>query len=236
MLIDQYYNDCEGRVTFTRLQGSNFAKQIADDFNPLHDVNTKRFCIPGDLLFSLILARYGCSQQMQFTFSGMVTDEVSLLLPKSSPHLLINGDNGKEYLTIEHSGKNTRNSELINNLTQSYVSFSGQTFPHILVPLMEDKGVMINPARPMAMYQKMLIDLERLDFSTIELEFDKENTHFDVNGKRGNVCLAFKMLSDQQVVGRGEKHMLLSGLMPFEKSAMDIVIADYVQWKKDYKS
>jgi len=129
-----------------------------------------------------------------------------------------------------------KNSELINNLTQSYVSFSGQTFPHILVPLMEDKGVMINPARPMAMYQKMLIDLERLDFSTIELEFDKENTHFDVNGKRGNVCLAFKMLSDQQVVGRGEKHMLLSGLMPFEKSAMDIVIADYVQWKKDYKS
>ncbi len=234
MLIDQYYNDNDGKVTFTRQQASDFAKQIADDFNPIHDINSKRFCVPGDLLFSLVLARYGCSKQMHFTFSGMVTDEVTLIMPEDSHHLSINGDNDKEYLHIEHSGDNSKNSELVNNLTESYVSFSGHTFPHILVPLMEEKGVMINLARPMAMYQSMLIDLDRLDMTTIELEFDKENTRLDINGKRGNVCLSFNMLADQKIVGRGEKHMLLGGLMPYEKSAMDQIVADYVQWKIDY--
>jgi hypothetical protein len=30
------------------------------------------------------------------------------------------------------------------NLTQSYVAFSGQTFPHILVPLLAEQNVMIS--------------------------------------------------------------------------------------------
>ena len=57
MLIDRYFSEPNGNVCFTREQGSNFAKQIADDFNPLHDIDAKRFCIPGDLLFSIILSK-----------------------------------------------------------------------------------------------------------------------------------------------------------------------------------
>ena len=234
MLIDQYYNDTDGKVTFTRLQASDFAKQIADDFNPLHDINAKRFCVPGDLLFSLVLAKYGCSKHMRFAFLGMVTNEVTLNMPADSPQLSIKGVNGKEYLSIEHSGDNSRDIELIDNLTRSYVTFSGHTFPHILVPLMEEKGVMINPARPMVMYQSMQLDLDRLDLTNIDLELDKEKTMFEVNGKRGNVCLAFNLIADQQIIGRGEKHMVVSGLRPFEKSAVDTLIVDYVQWKKDF--
>jgi len=234
MQIEKYYNDSDGKVTFSRLQASDFAKQIADDFNPLHNVKTKRFCVPGDLLFSTVLAKYGCSQQMRFTFSGMVTDDVSLNLPAFSPELSIKGDNDKEYLSVEQSGDNSKDPELRDSLIRSYVAFSGQTFPHILVPLMEEKGVMINMARPMVMYQSMLIDLDRLDLTNIELELDKEKTTFENNGKRGNVCLAFNLIADQKVIGRGEKHMVASGLKPFEESAIKAVIADYAQWKKDY--
>ena len=234
MLIDQYYSDTDGKVTFTRLQASDFAKYIADDFNPLHNIDAKRFCVPGDLLFSLVLAKYGCSKHMSFTFSGMVTNEVALNMPANSPMLSIKGDNDKEYLSIEHSGNNSENSELIDNLTRSYVTFSGHTFPHILVPLMEAKEMMINTARPMVMYQSMMIDLDRLDLTNIELKLDKEKTLFDVDGKRGNVCLAFNLIADQQIIGRGEKHMVLSGLRPFEKSVIDTLIADYAQWKKDF--
>ena len=236
MLIDQYYNKANDQVTFTRQQASDFAKQIADDFNPLHDLISKRFCVPGDLLFAMVLAQYGASKHMRFTFSGMVTDEVTLLLPEESSLLTLKGSNEKEYLSIEHTGDNSTNSTLIDNLTQSYVTFSGHTFPHILIPLMEEKGVMINPARPMVMYQSMLIDLERLDLIDVELELDKEKTTFDCQGKRGNVCLAFNLMADGETIGRGEKHMVVSGLKPFEKEVVDGVIAEYDQWKKDYHS
>jgi len=236
MLIDQYYKESDGKVSFTKLQGSDFAKKVADDFNPLHDTNAKRFCVPGDLLFSVILSKYGISKHMEFTFSGMVTEEVNLILPEDSPSLDIVGDNEKEYLSIQRSGEVSTSADLINSVTLSYVAFSGHTFPHVLVPLMEDKGMMINPARPMVMYQSMLIELNHFDLTDIKLQLDEQKTSFEVNGKRGKICLAFNLMADNTIVGRGEKHMLASGLKPFEKDAMDTVILDYDQWKKNYFS
>ena len=234
MLIDQYYSKANSSVTFSREQASNFAKKIADDFNPLHDINAKRFCVPGDLLFAMILAQYGITKHMRFTFSGMVTEDVTLKLPEESALITLTGENDKEYLSIEHSGENSRDSQLIDNLTHSYVTFSGHTFPHILIPLMEAKGVMINPDRPMVMYQSMLIDLTRLDLANVKLELDKEKTTFEVNGKRGNVCLAFNLVADGELIGRGEKHLLLSGLKPFEKTVVNQVISNYSQWKHNF--
>ena len=236
MLISNFYQFASGQVSFTRQQGSDFAKQIADDFNPIHNTDAKRFCIPGDLLFSVILANYGCSEKMHFSFSGMVTDEVILNLPSDGSNLQIVDDSGKEYLSIDKSGYQSNNDNLIDSLTRSYVSFSGQTVPHILVPLMKTQDVMLNPSRPMAMYKSMLIDLDNLDFSDVVLELDEEKTHFEVNGKRGTICLAFKLLSNDTVVGRGEKHMVVSGLQPYDESAMNAVIAEYEDWKRDYHS
>jgi hypothetical protein len=235
MLIDQFCSQSNGSVSFSRQQASDFAKKIADDYNPLHNLDAKRFCVPGDLLFALVLAHYGVSQHMLFTFSGMVTDEVSLNLPEYSSKLSLLGNNDKEYLSIEMSGQNSSNSVLIDQLTRSYVTFSGHTFPHILIPLMQAKNVMINPDRPMVMYQSMLIDLERFDLTNIDLQLDKEKTVLEVDGKRGNVCLAFNLLSGRDIVGRGEKHMVLSGLRPFETQAVDQVISNYSTWKKIFR-
>ena len=63
MLTPYYQQDAEF-VTITREQGSQFAKKVADDFNPLHDADAKKFCVPGDLLFSLVLSRYGVSENL----------------------------------------------------------------------------------------------------------------------------------------------------------------------------
>lgn len=231
MLIDQYFQQDNNKISFTRQQGSDFAKNIADDFNPLHDTESKRFCVPGDLLFSVVLSQYGVSQHMKFTFSGMVNDNSLLLLPEQSEHLAIKDEAGKDYLDIERSGKNSQNSELINNLTRQYVAFSGRTFPHILMPLLEEQGVMINPARPMVIYESMLIELEQLDNSDISLELDKDKTRLETNGKRGKICLAFTLKSGEQTVGRGEKHMVVSGLKPYEQEAANQLIEDYNQNK-----
>lgn len=235
MLIDQYYSESAGQIVFSRQQASDFAKNIADDFNPLHDIDAKKFCVPGDLLFSLVLSRYGISQHMAFTFSGMVNDTTTLNFPEASSAIALSDDNDKLYMSIERSGDNTNNSALIDSLTQSYVSFSGKTFPHILIPLLEQQDVMINPARPMVIYESMLIDLDRLDIDAVELALDQERTTLETNGKRGKVCLAFNLLSDGEIIGRGEKHMVLSGLKPLDKPTADALIADYSQRKADYK-
>lgn len=229
MIIDQYYSEPNGRVCFTREQGSNFAKQVANDFNPLHDADAKRFCIPGDLLFALVLAKYGVSQHMEFTFSGMVTAGVELVLPEPSGELHINDTSGREYLRVKRAGDTTLEESIIANLTQSYVEFSGQTFPHILVPLLAEQGVMINPERPMVIYESMTIDLDRLDVTHPVLKGDYNA--LEISGKRGSVELAFHLEAGGEIVGRGKKHMLLSGLREYDEAVVASAIATYNQGK-----
>ena len=70
-LSDYYAIDTSG-LRISAEQASDFAKTVAGDFNPLHDPDNRRFCVPGDLLFTVLLQHYGINQRMQFRFSGMV--------------------------------------------------------------------------------------------------------------------------------------------------------------------
>ena len=234
MIIDQFFSEPNGRICFTREQGSDFAKQMAHDFNPLHDADAKRFCIPGDLLFAVVLARYGISQHMEFIFSGMVSAGVELVLPEPSGELHINDMDGREYLRVKRAGETANAESLIQNLTQSYVEFSGQTFPHILVPLLAEQQVMISPDRPMVIYQSMTIDLDRLDIANPLLKGDYNK--LEINGKRGSVELAFHLEDGGEVVGRGKKHMLLSGLREYDEDVVASAITIYNDSKKAFAS
>ena len=233
MFIGNFYNTSNGKISFSRQQASTFAKQIADDFNPLHDEDAKRFCVPGDLLFSVILATSGLSQQMTFNFLGMVSDEIELTFPENIADSAIIVDNkDKEYLSIEVAGEITKNTKIIESLTKAYVNFSGHTFPHLLVKLMAENNVMINPARPMIMYQSMSIDLKRFDVDEIELSLSK--TTLTIEGKRGNAWLEFDLKSNNEIIGQGKKHMLLSGLREYNQDNIDDIVNRYNKSKADY--
>lgn len=234
-LSDFFSATSNHKFNFTRAQGSHFAKDIAGDFNPLHDEQAKKFCIPGDLLFSLSLAQLGVSKKMQFTFNGMVTEGVDLHFSEINPaQVTIVDDANKQYMDIERSGDTVQNSEFASLLAQSYVAFSGHTFPHVLVPLMAAQNVMINPARPLVIYQSMSIDLTRLDFTAVSLEIT--NTELQVDGKRGKAILQFCFKEGEEVVGHGEKVMVLSGLRAYDQQVVDELVAQYDVWKQAYMS
>ena len=71
MNMEKYYHLENSKLSFTRQQASDFAKLVAGDFNPIHDPESKRFCVPGDLLFAVIIRHYGLRQVMGFSFSGI---------------------------------------------------------------------------------------------------------------------------------------------------------------------
>ncbi len=233
MFLENYCSISDDKISFTRQQASDFAKQIADDFNPLHDITAKRFCVPGDLLFSLVLERAGLHQEMSFTFSGMVTDGIELNFPstiKSSAS--VTDEKQKEYLNMTVAGETTTDSQAIEALTRAYVEFSGHTFPHILVNLMKDNQVMINPARPMIMYESMSIHLDNLSFQDIALELS--STTLDIDGKRGKASLSFDLVSQGEIIGHGKKFMLLSGLRDYCQETIDTIVTQYTDTKAQY--
>lgn len=61
MFSEQFYSVQDGRIVISAPpQASYFAKEIAGgDFNPIHDPDARRFCVPGDLLFTIVVSRFG---------------------------------------------------------------------------------------------------------------------------------------------------------------------------------
>ncbi|WP_108944526.1 DUF3581 domain-containing protein [Shewanella halifaxensis] len=218
MFLSNYFKKENQSVTITPAQASDFAKSIAQDFNPIHDEGAKRFCVPGDLLFALVLNQYGLSQKMTFNFAGMVGDGVQLQFPDDvAEDFDIRDSKDKCYLEVHRSGDVRHCDSQIESFIRKYVAFSGLNFMHILVPMMKQHQVMINPARPLVIYESMSFDLTTLDFIEVSLKLVKQD--LQIEGKRGDVTLTFELLSGDTIVGTGVKTLVMSGLRPYEEES-----------------
>lgn len=233
MNLEKYYTLDGSRLTFTRQQASDFAKSVAGDFNPIHDTDSKRFCVPGDLLFSIIIHHYGLRQTMGISFSGMVGDDTTLILPEvDAREISIYDEHDKKYLDVSTNGEHSHNPVLIESLTRNYVKFSGETFPHVLVPLMKQNNVMINPERPLVIYDHMRISLNRLDIDSVNLSLSE--SIFRLYGKRGDVALNYDLSCNGELIGKGQKKMVLSGLREYDQASIDELIETYSAHKGRY--
>ncbi|MEE9335826.1 MAG: DUF3581 family protein [Granulosicoccaceae bacterium] len=234
MKIQDYYQLDGEQLQFTETQASQFAKSIAGDFNPLHDVGGKRFCVPGDLLFSVLLNRYGVFSSMQMKFEGMLSADVPVLLPETiETNLTLKDATGKAYLEVTSSGDRVTDPQAIATLTQEYVQFSGKTFPDILVELMRKEGVMINPTRPLVIYTDMALELSTTELLAPKLKL--ADTSLIVEGKKGKATLRFDLHDNGELVGRGEKNMVLGSLREFDEETMGSIVEQYQQWQQEYR-
>ncbi len=209
-------------------QGSRFAKEIAGDYNPLHDQDAPRFCVPGDLLFALTIGQYGLARQLELTFKGMLRADTVLLYPEHPPEpFSIVGDNGREYVTINRQDPFETAPSIQLGLIKAYVACSGQTFPDLLQPLLAQEGVMFNPDRPFVVYDRMVMALDRAPQQAPSLQLARSGLQTD--GKRGDAHFEFAISDDGQTIGHCRKQMVVSGLRPYNHAAMAQAVAEYQQ-------
>ena len=84
---------------------------------------------------------------------------------------------------------------------------------------------MINPQRPLVIYESMSFEFERMDFN--ELEIILAETSLEVEGRRGNTKLNFTFMGDGEKIGSGSKTLVMGGLREYEQGAIDKMCADY---------
>ncbi|MGE4534295.1 MULTISPECIES: DUF3581 domain-containing protein [Halomonas] len=235
MFLDEFHTLAGDRITISAEQASRFAKGVAGDYNPIHNPDARRFCVPGDLLFAMVLARFGLSQRMEFRFLNMVGDGTPLRFREHEDGVIrVCDDADKCYLEVTRSGETTRDEAVVEAFTRCYVAFSGKNFPHYLKPLMEEKGVMFNPRRPLVIYDSMGFSLERLDGLAPALEL--RDATLEVNGKRGDTLLDFRIDSGGEPVGTGSKKLVVSGLCDYDAAAMDEIVAEFYRLKAAYEA
>jgi hypothetical protein len=230
MFLDAFVGRQGEQFAFSASQASQFAKLIAEDFNPIHDADSKRFCVPGDLLFAYLLSRYGLSAELSCRFEGMVGADVLLHCVEQGDEVQIQDDNGKVYLSLTQSGAKQQQCQFIENLVRDYVRFSGQNFPHILQPLMEQHQVMINPQRPLVIYQSMTLQFTRFSAQCPTLRLATSN--LELEGKRAQVVLKFELCDGEEVIGVGEKRLILGSLLPYDAEQMKEMVDFYNQRKQ----
>lgn len=235
--LQDYYQQRDGFTVIAPEQGSRFAKTIAGDFNPLHNPESRRFCVPGDLLFALVVHRYGLSAQMQCRFIDMVGANVPLIFPDNpGDSFAISDANGKTYLEIGQQGPRLRDPNSIDALIRSYVAFSGESFPYVMIPLLEERGVMVNPSRPLAIYERMTLNLhEPLGPLTETVQSRLNGARLTVDGKRGELSMDYALCVDGEPFASGSKHIVLGGLIPFNAEAVAALVKTYDGWKQDYQ-
>jgi len=228
MLLDPYYIQQDSNITISAAQASIFAKKECQDFNPIHDPDSKRFCVPGDLLFSLALKEYGVSKSMSFTFTNMVGDNIPLTFPEAtSDDIVVTNAQGKSVLEINKSGEMTQDLDLIESLIKNYVVFSGQNFPTLLMPLMKKHQVMFNPARPLVMYNSMSFEFDSLTL-TNPLRVELAESKLEVESKRANEFLHFDIYDGDKIIGRGIKTVVVGGLKPYDHDAITAFADNYL--------
>jgi len=230
MNVTDYFNIDSGLLSFEPERASAFAKEIAGDFNPLHDPDNKRFCVPGDLLFSVLVHQYGLHGSISVQFAGMLDGTSSVTLPaelSGSTHIQDARD--RDVLVVECSGETTTNLAFISELSEQYVKFSGETFPGVLQPLMQQHNVMINPTRPLVIYQSMQLSMDKLEGGNLLLEMTEAT--LSVEGKKGTVELGFKLNAGSDCIGTGCKSMVLGGLREYDAAAMKTVVDNYNELK-----
>ncbi|MGQ7844548.1 DUF3581 family protein [Granulosicoccus sp. 3-233] len=253
MDISRFITESDGAVSFEETQASAFAKGVAGDFNPIHDPQSKRFCVPGDLLFSVLLHRYGAARHTRVQFSGMLDGKTRMLLPPAvDGQADITDARDRALLSLSLDGERFTDQSFIAQLCEQYVRFSGQTFPDVLVPLMRSAETMINPARPMVIYRNMSIDLEdsavalfvdsadgqlaRLrDTIDGQLTLELADSDISVDGRKGQVQLKFDIEVAGRTIGTGEKNLVLSGLREYDEAAMQVVVDEYNQRRHAYQ-
>ena len=234
MPIDDYYSYKDQVLTFTRCGASEFAKKIARDFNPIHDPEARRFCVPGDLLFAVVLDLHKASSRMEFAFQNMVDDQTALSLQSGDSLVSLTDNQGKIFLQVNVCGEKLQSEAGNRALIDAYVKFSGTTFPFLLVDLMRRHKVMINPQRPLVLYKSMLLELNDLDCDSFELSFTESS--LIAEGKKAEVAFYFNIMNGDRIVGSGRKNMLLGGLREYQQSAVDIMVTEYNGIKARYVS
>lgn len=235
MFLDDFHTRQAEWVSISAAQASRFAKGVAGDYNPIHNPDARRFCVPGDLLFALILERFGLSQHMNFRFLSMVGDSTPLCFEESDDGLLrVLDQDGKCYLEVERDGDTTRDEAVVEAFTRCYVAFSGKNFPHYLKPLLEERGVMFNPRRPLVIYDSMGFSLQRLDALAPALALSRSS--LEVVGKRGDTLLEFRITDGQSPIGVGSKKLVVSGLRDYDAKAMDEIVAEFYRLKASYEA
>jgi hypothetical protein len=225
MLLAPFFTTKNNLISVSAQQASDFAKQQCFDFNPIHDPENKRFCVPGDLLFSLALNVYGVSESMSFTFTNMVGADVGLVFPDTDADtIIITNEQGKSVLEIERKGNINKDKKFVESLIKNYGQFSGQNFPTLLMPLMKEHGVMFNPSRPLVMYNSMSFEFNCVDFND-EMQLKLANSSLDVEPKRANSFLHFDLFDGDKLAGKGIKRLVIAGLKPYD----DEVITEFAK-------
>ncbi len=226
MFLDRYHQLADGVVRISEEQGSLFAKEVAGDFNPIHDPGARRYCVPGDLLFALMLGHYGLFTRMTFYFRGMVPGDLPLIMPPDDGDTLTLADaGGRVYLEVERGGEGVRDPAVIEAFVRRYAAFSGRNFPEFLEPLMQARGMMFNPDRPLVIYDSMAFELTSA--VSPDVTMDLTEATLDVTGKRGEEYLRFGVHGGGGQIGDGTKRVVVSGLQPLDEKRLQDFVDDY---------
>jgi len=205
--------------------GSNFAKDICKDLNPIHNVESKKFIMLGDFLFALYVNEYGFPKNREVIFKNPIKINS---LENSGLEVIVS----KEGIFVGNQKKVESSVEdflfFDESLLLQYCEISGSLFPDKLWGVFESSGLMPNFKRGIVMYTGVNFGFNfNLDSLYGDIELDLDNVDYEIVSNRLFLKANVKVDLNGENVGSICKNLVCLGCVDYNKEKFDFLVENY---------
>ena len=156
---------------------SKFAKEICNDFNPIHSNKKSKPIVPGDLFVVLFLLSNGLYKRTIIEFKKISYPIQKFIITKSS---ILNSKNESVVnFTLKDDIVADSNSIFLSGFLREFCKISGTIFAQELEPIFIKYRKMPNPQKPRMLYESTQINLDKeiinLKVDFVQIKFLEPN-------------------------------------------------------------
>lgn len=219
MDISEYYDCIDGEIHFNDLKASQFAKNVSNDQNPIHDHDNKNYCIPGDLIFSMCADVLGLGSETDLYLHHPIGKNSSILIKEAKDGFYLGRDqSGIKIFTYRKNGETTDICDT-GNFLNCFARVTETLFEDAIHPQLKQKGLMINPSSPSVVLTS--ISIRKSENSKPVHKIKPDESVATGNVKRAKVTAKYTMndLYDNSI-GEARKTLFISGLREYCVASM----------------
>lgn len=230
MLEDMSLFCADGKYLVSEKDGSNFAKEVCLDYNPIHDEGNLDFAVPGDLLLSLFVWQNGLPCDGSVAFKKPVKGDLELKIDLDG---ISNSGTDEELVILKNlSSIYLTSIKFYKDFMAEYCLLSGSLFPEKLGEVFSDSGLMPGVEKPLVMYSGVDFDLNMDKFSLYDCDLSLNLGEINYKVLRKNMMkigVGVDVLIDDENVGSLTKNLVCFETVPFSEAGLSELVTRYSQ-------
>lgn len=192
-----------------------YARNVVKDFNPIHNHLAKNYCVPGDLIFALMVERGGVHGSMRMDFLNRVGKDSEYIFVSGKAGMALLDRGNKVQAQLIGSGDASVCVKCISAVSDAVLSCTSSYFPYKMMRSLRAENLMLSGCRSLVILKSIEVNVSDLHFAS-DLTAVFCSSSLRHSGRRGTIDAHFQLVGGNgQVLGQVIKTALIIGIERF---------------------